>query len=362
MASFAQQQQAARLGPGASWNARAGKFNHQRCAGRTCSNDAGYLGLPFCEACAMALWAIVDEGASDNAKSSARDESFAEYAARRDAADAKANVLGAGVVGNLVTAAYRGSNTGAVDGGGNRGTESTAGNLLAEGFWEYSKQLAKPADLGVMNPGGIRDDFNAGDVTFKESNTVQPFGNVFGTADYTGAQIKTILEEQWNPDPTASRPVLRLGLSSNVAYAYDPAIPVGQKVTAGKTPAMLCSHVMPAPPCAGNSFCSKKPCSIAAMTSLAVDTPGRNGSLASLTARASVSVSPGATPNAAPASTARATSSGRSRVPAPIRASGAARTMARMASAAAGVRISTSKTEMPPSTSARARSAATPAS
>ena len=90
MASFAQQQQAARLGPGASWNARAGKFNHQRCAGRTCSNDAGYLGLPFCEACAMALWVIIDEGASDSAKSSARDESFAEYAARRDAADAKA--------------------------------------------------------------------------------------------------------------------------------------------------------------------------------------------------------------------------------------------------------------------------------
>ena len=155
----------------------------------------------------------------------------ADIKALFDAADAKANVLGAGVVGNLVTAAYRGSNTGAVDGGGNRGTESTAGNLLAEGFWEYSKQLAKPADLGVMNPGGIRDDFNAGDVTFKESNTVQPFGNVFGTADYTGAQIKTILEEQWNPDPTASRPVLRLGLSSNVAYAYDPAMPVGQKVT-----------------------------------------------------------------------------------------------------------------------------------
>ncbi|WP_124055377.1 bifunctional metallophosphatase/5'-nucleotidase [Arcanobacterium ihumii] len=155
-----------------------------------------------------------------------------------EAAKAKSDVLGAEKVGNLANDAFRGAAPSAdptkpedIGIGGNRGTESSAGNLLAEAFYQYSKNFGKPAQLGIMNPGGVRADLAAGEITKGESYTVQPFGNVFGTKDLTGAQLYTLLEQQWRTDPKASHPTLRLGLSSNVKYVYDPVAPVGSKVT-----------------------------------------------------------------------------------------------------------------------------------
>lgn len=48
-----------------------------------------------------------------------------------------------------------------------------------------------------MNPGGIRADLNAGDITFGELFTIQPFGNTLVQLDMTGAQIIKVLEQQW---------------------------------------------------------------------------------------------------------------------------------------------------------------------
>ena len=56
---------------------------------------------------------------------------------------------------------------------------------------------------------------------------------------------------------------------------------------------MACSQATPAPPCAGKSFNVEKPNSIAFITSLADDTPGRKGSPAASTALASADVIPG---------------------------------------------------------------------
>ena len=42
----------------------------------------------------------------------------------------------------------------------------------------------------------------------------------------TGAQIKTVLEQQWQRDSDGnvpSRPFLRLGTSEGFEYSYDPA-------------------------------------------------------------------------------------------------------------------------------------------
>jgi 5'-nucleotidase len=76
-----------------------------------------------------------------------------------------------------------------------------------------------------MNPGGVRSDLTflaSGDegdgvVTFGEAFTFQPFGNTVLTFDMTGAQIKSVLEEQCQPD-FASRPFLHLGVSDGFTY------------------------------------------------------------------------------------------------------------------------------------------------
>ena len=84
-----------------------------------------------------------------------------------------------------------------------------------------------------MNPGGVRGDLlygTDGTVTFAQAATVLSFGNALKVADYTGAQFKQILEEQWQP-AGSSRPFLALGLSKGVTYTYDPTRAQGDRVT-----------------------------------------------------------------------------------------------------------------------------------
>ena len=58
-----------------------------------------------------------------------------------------------------------------------------------------------------MNPGGLRADM-AGTVrrvtyprtlTYRQAANVQPFANTLVNMDLTGAQIKEVLEQQWQP-------------------------------------------------------------------------------------------------------------------------------------------------------------------
>ena len=49
-----------------------------------------------------------------------------------------------------------------------------------------------------MNSGGIRADINAGEITYGEAFSVQPFANVLVTMDMTGAQIDALLEQQFH--------------------------------------------------------------------------------------------------------------------------------------------------------------------
>ena len=39
--------------------------------------------------------------------------------------------------------------------------------------------------------------------------------------DLTGAQIKTVLEQQWQPTAAPSRPFLKLGISKGFTYTFD---------------------------------------------------------------------------------------------------------------------------------------------
>ncbi|MFX3675041.1 MAG: bifunctional 2',3'-cyclic-nucleotide 2'-phosphodiesterase/3'-nucleotidase [Paenisporosarcina sp.] len=70
--------------------------------------------------------------------------------------------------------------------------ESPMGNLIAD-----SMRAQTGTDFAFMNPGGIRSEINAGEITWKEAFTVQPFGNDLVSMTLSGAQIKTLFEQQW---------------------------------------------------------------------------------------------------------------------------------------------------------------------
>lgn len=119
--------------------------------------------------------------------------------------------------------------------GENRGTESTLGGLIADAMrGSFTTLDEKPIDIGIINAGGIRADLmpKDGKVTIKDVFDVQPFSNEVGYVKMTGAQFKTLLEQQWKVlDKDSTRPVLKLGLSSNVKYTFDPAKKMGERVT-----------------------------------------------------------------------------------------------------------------------------------
>lgn len=140
-----------------------------------------------------------------------------------------ASVLGAEVVGNATEAI----STPGDGGSGTRDVESPMSNMVAQMFHDMIGQ-GDPEFIGVQNPGGTRDSFDAGDITYEEAALVLPFANSLFTTQITGAQFKTVLEQQWQRDvdgEVPSRPFLALGLSDNVTYTYDETRDEGDRIT-----------------------------------------------------------------------------------------------------------------------------------
>jgi 5'-nucleotidase len=103
--------------------------------------------------------------------------------------------------------------------------ESALGNVIADA------QLAATDDeagavAAFMNPGGVRADIGAGEVTYEEAFTVQPFANNLVTLDLTGAQLYCLLEQQFQTGRT-------LYPSATVSYVVDTA---GTSAAAGADP------------------------------------------------------------------------------------------------------------------------------
>lgn len=115
-----------------------------------------------------------------------------------------------------------------------RDRESTMGHLVADMYLSAANSTGRtPADIGIVNPGGLRDEFPGGlrtsldtavsDVTVAQALNVTPFANNLWTTTLTGAQLKQVLEEQWQTTADGaqtSRAYLQLGLSSNVSYTF----------------------------------------------------------------------------------------------------------------------------------------------
>ncbi|WP_248147784.1 bifunctional metallophosphatase/5'-nucleotidase [Microbacterium aoyamense] len=163
-----------------------------------------------------------------------------DVAAIVEKARVEADILGAEPLGQIGAAFNRAqlssinSTTGLPN--ENRGGESTLGNLVAEvQRWATEEPESGAAQIAFMNPGGLRADMvgtNPGDdsyprtLTYKQAAVVQPFANTLVNLQLTGAQIKTVLEQQWQRDAfnaLPTRPFLRLGVSDGFEYTYSQA-------------------------------------------------------------------------------------------------------------------------------------------
>jgi 5'-nucleotidase len=118
--------------------------------------------------------------------------------------------------------------------------ESTLGDLIADG------QLAATADpafggavVAFMNPGGIRTNLTyaqisgselPGEVTYGEMFNVQPFGNSMVTMTITGAQIDTLLEQQFVGCGQPDKGQKILQVSAGFTYSWSFAAPACNKV------------------------------------------------------------------------------------------------------------------------------------
>jgi 5'-nucleotidase len=120
----------------------------------------------------------------------------------------------------------------------NAAGESALGDVIADA------QLAATAPDGFgnaavafMNPGGIRADLTFaqsggegdGNVTYGEAFTVQPFGNSLVTLTLSGAQIDTLLEQQFNGCGTQNADRV-LQVSTGFTYSWSASASACNKV------------------------------------------------------------------------------------------------------------------------------------
>jgi 5'-nucleotidase len=99
--------------------------------------------------------------------------------------------------------------------------ESPLGNLIADAQRNDPTAVTggRVPEIAFMNPGGIRNDLQstAGSVTFGQAFSVQPFNNYDVAMDMTGAQILSLLDQQWSGPNAASPKVLQV---SGITYSY----------------------------------------------------------------------------------------------------------------------------------------------
>ncbi|WP_394137793.1 bifunctional 2',3'-cyclic-nucleotide 2'-phosphodiesterase/3'-nucleotidase [Cytobacillus oceanisediminis] len=96
--------------------------------------------------------------------------------------------------------------------------ESPMGNLIADSMIEQTG-----TDFAFMNSGGVRASIDAGEITWKEAFTVQPFGNDLVTLTLTGAQIKELFEQQWGSKE-------RIMHVSGLKVTYDSSKEAGDRI------------------------------------------------------------------------------------------------------------------------------------
>ena len=128
---------------------------------------------------------------------------------------AKAEAMVAPMISKVI-----GSTTAGISRTANTAGESPLGNLIAD-----AQRRKMGTDFSFMNAGGIRADIPAGNVTWGDLFTVQPFGNNLVTMNLTGTQIVQLLNQQW-----VGQPYPRILKISGLSYTWDNALPENDRI------------------------------------------------------------------------------------------------------------------------------------
>ena len=136
-----------------------------------------------------------------------------------------------------------GSVTGDILRANNAAGESALGDVIADAQLDATSPAAfGGARVAFMNPGGIRGDIlaaqisggeAAGQVTYGELFTVQPFSNVMAVQTCTGAQIDALLEQQWGTNSDGSPREVILQVSDGFTYSWSATAANGSRVAIG---------------------------------------------------------------------------------------------------------------------------------
>lgn len=178
-------------------------------------------------------YSITNKAVAAPTAACAADPSYQAAAKIVDDANARADVIGKQSIGKVtadITTAYK------PDGSRDeRMRESSLSNLIAQSYVDSINKPGRPGgvDIGAMNPGGVRAELKYGTdgtITYADAAAIMPFNNTVATVKLMGAQFLKVLEQQWQPDGS-SRPFLKLGLSKNVTYTFDPDAAAGSHIT-----------------------------------------------------------------------------------------------------------------------------------
>ncbi len=117
----------------------------------------------------------------------------------------------------------------ATRGGDGSSTGGTLGHLIADA--QLAATTGAGAQIAFMNPFGIRAPWRlapgpGGQLTFGELYRVQPFNNTLVTYTLTGAELREVLEQNFD----GQGPNQVLSPSCGFAYAYDLSRPVGSRI------------------------------------------------------------------------------------------------------------------------------------
>lgn len=182
----------------------------------------------------------VDEGAVNRERTVAENYLVTREGVDRDA-ELTALIAKWSELGDEVAAEVVGTITADITGDAStcRCEETALGNLVADSIlWGTEAPANGGAEIAFMNIGGIRANllFDAishgeqpGEVTYAEARAVAPFGNIVTTFDFTGADIKEVLEQQYVPD--RGRPFLHLATSEGLTYDWDKGAAVGEQIS-----------------------------------------------------------------------------------------------------------------------------------
>jgi len=109
-----------------------------------------------------------------------------------------------------------------------------AQDLVADAYLAAANgALPEPVDLAFVNTGGVRADLTGaedGVLTYGELAAISPFGNGVIVLEMTGAELRTVLEQQFCEEGPASICDSRLIPSAGMQYTVDRSLAAQQRV------------------------------------------------------------------------------------------------------------------------------------